>query len=212
MTSIHVRTVWATGLILCLAPVGLAGCGNAGGGASLGDSARLLSPEVVEKSEQEAASLKSNTGVDDPEKTKPGRAVAGLARKVKTASSKRIKTAQANTPPIPVRRPYRKLRGKRAKSVVARTAKTQILSELQAVVEHTPVVEKKAARIRMVPEKVIPVQVAPAKMPQDIMDALNEATKASKAEPDKAPKRIAKAQSVPEKPQFGRSQFRFSNQ
>ena len=207
MTSIHVRTGWAKGLILCLAPLVLAGCGSAGGGASLSDSARLT-PTTTAENQLKTARLKGKARVEDVKKTARGNSDNELAAKTAAASSKIIKTAKADTPPMPVRRPYRKIRRKPQKAVIVKKGASRLLDKRQAVVDKRPPAQEKAVAVRMVPEKVIPVQVAPSAMPQGIMDALNEATQIRTKEPEK----IAEAENVPEKPQFGQSQFRFSGQ
>jgi len=75
---------------------------------------------------------------------------------------------------------------------------------------------KAKPKVEMVPVKAIPVQVAREDTPQAIIDAFKEdmgmkVVEQMVSEAD-APEKVAKAESVPIEPSFGKSEYRFSGQ
>lgn len=233
MTGFNVRSISFSSLAICLAPLVLAGCGGVGGEAKLSDSARLT-PTVVQAGEKAPPAV---TGEINPVMAvkKPSGDVQSAGPQV-VVKSKTVIMAKADGPPVPIRRPYRKVRSKKSgidvakkskllrKKTVQAARKKPVLAKPVAVktvvkkalpiksVVAKPVVTKpavvKAQKVPMVPVDVIPAQIAPSGVPQDIMDAFNETSKLEKP----APEKLAKAETVPIKHNFGQSEHRFSGQ
>ncbi|MCP4933135.1 MAG: hypothetical protein GY927_02785 [bacterium] len=232
MTVISARKFLSLGLAILL-PLALGACGNSGSGVALKNSAHLTSPPLqADKPTASAAAKKSS---DDAEK-QPEFAAKTPDAKVKQAvrlkageAAKPIVNAKAGKPPIPVRRPYRKMRKKSvarmikekkssadsAKKVIA---KAVVKPKIQARAVHvaTPVIAAKAPKAKMVPATAVRAQVAPEESTELIFGGFINgsgvnATHELTADEIRAAK-MAQAESVVKKPSFGQSEFRFSSQ
>jgi hypothetical protein len=152
-----------------------------------------------------------------------------------------IVTASVDEPPLPVRRPYRKIRSRKSPAktpgkTVEKTAKPALSKTVSAeggrrkeasqkvverlptnTIEKTVVIEPDTVEVgkpAMVPVQVIPVQIMPTtNAPQDIVDAFNDTSSQMKtAVPDAAPEKVAEAETVAIEPSFGQSEHLFSGQ
>ncbi len=182
MSGMHVRFVVDKSLVICLFPLtlslALAGCGGSGGQASLNDSARLT--PAIEQAGPPVKELAKGESI--PEKTAQVvgiKSEAGKKDQTESEQFKAVMAALADEPPVPVRRPYRKIRRKKqqAKAIPPKsiiTGSTKVRTGVKAVVARQKVVsqkvakpvirkETKAAKVKKVVKK--PIEAAPAAVP-----------------------------------------------
>ncbi len=232
MTIISARNFLPFGLAILL-PLALAACGNSGSGSALKNSANLTPPPLQEN--KQAASVTLPKSPADAKKL-PKQTAKTLDKEVKkpiiaTAdeTTKPIINAKAGMPPMPVRRPYRKVRKKSAARMIkdqqpsadhakkmATKAVVKPKIQARAVPAVTSSIVAKVPKAEMVPAQAVRAQIAPEETPELIfggfidgsgVNASHEVTteeiKAARMEPD---------DSVAKKPSFGQSEYRFSSQ
>ncbi len=233
MTVISEKSFVTFGLTIFL-PLALAACGNSGSGLALKNSAQLPPPPLQEN-KKTALAVTSNKTSEEAKK------LSELAAKTPDKEAKQpimpnggkiskpIINAKAKTPPMPVRRPYRKVRKKSVarmiedqktsadstKKVMAKAVvKPKIQTRAVPVVNST--IAAKAPNAEMVPTEAVKAQVAPEETSDLIFggfidgSGVNASHEVSADEVRAA--KMAQAQTVAKKPSFGQSEFRFSSQ
>jgi len=247
MTVISAKNFLTFGLAILL-PLALGACGNAGSGSALKNSAHLTPPPLQEN--KKTASVPS-VSMDKP--SADAKKLPKLAAKTPDKEAKQpitpkagktikpIINAKAGSPPMPVRRPYRKVRKKSAARMVTDQkpsadsakkvmAKAVVKPKIQArakpvatstIVAKTPITPKaamvaKTPKAEMVPVEAVRAQVAPEEAPDLMFGGFIDGSGINAShEVSAAEVRAAKmeqAQSVAKKPSFGQSEFRFSSQ
>ncbi len=216
-----------------LLPLGLIGCGSAGNSTALKNSAHLTPPPLQEN--QRTAAISAGQSLDvatnktaPSAKTSSPEAKKALASKA-SGTAGPIVAAKVDAPPIPVRRPYRKVRKKSAarmvkhqdpaikiadKMITRSVVKPKIQAKAQPVIV-APVIAK-APKVEMVPAKSVPAQTASNESSELIFggyidgSGINASQELSAQELNTA--QMAQAKSVANKPSFGQSEYRFSGQ
>ncbi len=222
MTVISEKSFLTFGLAILL-PLTLAACGNSGSGSALKNSAQLTPPPLQENKET-ALVVPSNKTSEDAKKR------SELASKTANKEAKQpIINAKAKMPPMPVRRPYRKMRKKsvarmitdkktsadRAKKVMAKAVvKPKIQTRVVPVV--TPTIIAKAPKAEMVPSQAVKAQVVPEETADLIFSGFIDGSGVNASHEVSADEvraaKMAQAETVAKKPSFGQSEFRFSSQ